>query len=257
MDRIKRLNKYQKGFLVAMIVMVLVFTVAYPVTISRVGFEYNGAILVPHQENDSTVYTGRVDGETVCFTVSEDHTVVYQYGEQTSGPYTAIKDPTAVPKDHPMRSLMTGVEVYKGDEILFRGAIYDEQDSYTLYHENGLPDVKYSVVTSSGEQHYVNGKKVDPAEPSASVILQLMDNPELNHKGDWYWWFLAVFLCIFNTGTILFADELFHWGLIFHIRNAEDAEPSEWELATRYIGWSTLLIAALVCFYQGITVVPV
>ena len=45
MNRIKNLNLFQKGLLVAMIAMVLVFGVIYAKTISRVGFEYGGEIL--------------------------------------------------------------------------------------------------------------------------------------------------------------------------------------------------------------------
>ena len=49
--RIKNLNYYQKGVLILMIAMALVFAVVYSTTISRVGFEYHDTILVPSQEN--------------------------------------------------------------------------------------------------------------------------------------------------------------------------------------------------------------
>ena len=51
---------------------------------------------------------------------------------------------------------------------------------------------------------------------------------------------------------ILFADELFRWNLAFRIRNAEDAEPSELELAGRYITWTVLPLAALAVFVIGL-----
>lgn len=60
MERFKNLNLYQKAVLIFMSAMVLVFSVIYPVTISRVGFEYENTILVPCQENGSTVYSGRL-----------------------------------------------------------------------------------------------------------------------------------------------------------------------------------------------------
>ena len=56
MERIKGLNRYQKGLLIFMIVMVLIFAVIYPVTISRVGYRYNDAILVPIQEKGKIIY---------------------------------------------------------------------------------------------------------------------------------------------------------------------------------------------------------
>ena len=50
MDRIRNLTKVQKVFMATMLIMTLLFTVAYPITISRVGIEYNNAIFVPSEE---------------------------------------------------------------------------------------------------------------------------------------------------------------------------------------------------------------
>ena len=48
----------------------------------------------------------------------------------------------------------------------------------------------------------------------------------------------------------MFADELFRFNLAFRIRDAGRAEPSEWEIAGRYISWAVLpvvlALAALV-----------
>ena len=112
-ERIKNLNKYQKGFLAAIIAMVLIFTVVYAVTISRVGFAYKDVILVPSEENGVTVYSGKLEGQKAQFTVSEDNSVVFQYGDKIYGPYTSIEDPTAIPQDHAMKHYMTGVELYE------------------------------------------------------------------------------------------------------------------------------------------------
>ena len=38
----------------------------------------------------------------------------------------------------------------------------------------------------------------------------------------------------------------------FSIRDAELAEPSEWELAGRYIGWTLVTVAALVLYIMGL-----
>jgi len=89
-------------------------------------------------------------------------------------------------------------------------------------------------------------------KPSASTILKLMNNPELTHKGDWIAWFGAVIICVFNALSILFADELFRWHLAFLIRDVDRAEPSDWELAGRYISWAMLTIMALVLFIMGL-----
>ena len=97
-----------------------------------------------------------------------------------------------------------------------------------------------------------NGNVIDPVEPSSSTILELMNDPELTHKGEWFAWFGAVFICVLNTISILFADELFRWNLAFRIRNVDDSEPSDWVIAGRYITWIVLPIAALVLFVIGL-----
>lgn len=130
MERIKTLNRYQRGILLFMIAMSLVFSVLYPMRISQVGFEYRGAILVPSQKNGSTLYSGKIQGQQAHFSVSEDKTVVFQHGDKTYGPYTAKEDLTAIPKDEEMAEYMTGVELRQGEEILFRGGILETGESY-------------------------------------------------------------------------------------------------------------------------------
>ncbi len=67
MKRIRSLNWYQKGIMLFMFLMVVVFTVMYPLTIAREGFAYKNAILIPNQENGNTVYSGKVDGGQASF----------------------------------------------------------------------------------------------------------------------------------------------------------------------------------------------
>lgn len=97
-----------------------------------------------------------------------------------------------------------------------------------------------------------NGNRIDPVEPSAEIILELMNGPELTHKGESLAWFCAVFICVLNALSIFFADELFRWNLSFRIRNADHAEPSDGEIAGRYIGWTVMTIVALAIFIMGL-----
>ena len=253
MDRIRSLNRYQQGILMIMIAMALFFAGMYPVTIRRVGFEYKNAILVPRQENDSMVYSGKIRGRQAQFTVSGDGTVVFRYGDKTYGPYTAKEDPTAIPEDEEMAEYMTGVELRRGETILFRGGVLDTGDAFLLYNADGtLNNFRISYVTGDGVERDENGNEIDPMEPSASTILKLMKNPELTHKGEGFAWFGAVLICVLNAISILFADELFRWNLAFQIRNADGAEPSDFEIAGRYIGWTAMTIAALAIFIIGL-----
>ena len=253
MEKIKSLNRYQKGILIFMIAMACAFAVIYPKTISKVGFEYNDKILVPSEENGCTVYAGKISGEAARFIVSADKVVEFWYGEKFYGPYTAKEDPSAIPKDEQISDRMVGVELREGDEIMFRGGVLDAGDFYFLYNEDGTIDnIGISYVAGDGIERDENGNPIDKMKPKAETILSLMNGPELTHKGDMQAWFYAVFICVINAISIIFADELFRFNLAFQIRNADRAEPSEWEIAGRYISWIILAVMALAIFVMGL-----
>ncbi len=252
-ERIRRLDRYQKGVMLVVAAMIIVFTVLYPVTILRVGFEYNDSILVPEQIDGGTVYSGRVGGERASFTVNTDGTVEFVCGDVSFGPYTAREDPSAVPADMRTETDVTGVELFERERLIFRGAVEEFGGRYLLFDEDGNThgaDIRVSF--NGGSVYDGDGNLVDPIEPGAGTIIELMRSPELTHKGSWLMWLLGIFACAVTVCSILFADELFRWNLSFSIRNADRAEPTDWEIATRYISWTVLPIMALVIFILGL-----
>ena len=258
LKRIKSLNRYQKGVLLVMAAMVLVFTAAYAVVISREGIVYhNGALLAADREDGVTTYSGRVLGEPAVFTVWEDKRLTFQYGDHVYGPYTLKEDPSAVPANIGLVDSLTGLELRRGDEILFRGGMLDG-DYRQLYNEDGsLADFGISIVTNTGGMMDEKGTVIDPMEPAVSTIVSLMMGPRLTHKGQWSIWLIGVLACVLTAVSILYADELFRRRLSLQIRNAELAEPSDWEITNRYIAWTVLPVLALILFIAGLTVTKV
>ncbi|MBR5578524.1 MAG: hypothetical protein IKW28_05955 [Lachnospiraceae bacterium] len=253
MERIKNLNSYQKGVLIFMTFMTLIFAVIYVKTISTVGYRYHDAILVPIQETGQTIYKGKIQGKQAKFIVAEDKSVVFKYGNKIYGTYIMKEDPTAIPKEDEQSEQMIGVEIYKNNELLFRGGIWDSGDFCWLYNEDGtLDNMGISVYTTYGVEYDDNGNVVDRMEPSAVTIYELVNGPKLTHKGVMQAWFGGVFICILNLLSILFVDELFLWNLAFQIRNVENAEPSDWQIAGRYIGWTGMVIMAMLMFIMGL-----
>lgn len=253
MERFRQLGRYQKILLLLMAVMILAFTIVYPIVTSRVGFLYDDAVFVPTEAGGSTVYSGKIRGTAASFTVSAGKTVIFQYGGTVYGPYTAREDPTAVPKDDGLSGQMTGIEVRCGGEIIFRGGVVKSGDWRMLYNEDGsFETLRITATMSDGTVVDENGNRIDPIEPSVSTILDLMDGPTLTHKGAWLGWFGGVLICTIAALTMLFADELFHWNASFLVRNAEEAEPSDWEIAGRYITWTALPVMAAVIFILGL-----
>ena len=247
-----------------MAVMVPVFAALYAVTIARVGFAYGNTILVPGHEDGNTVYSGRIQGKQASFTVYADGTVEFRHGDKLYGPYTAREDPSAIPKaDSQGEPLggesVTGVELRCKGELLFRGCVVDYGDIRRLYNEDGTPanlNIGFWATTENGVVTDGNGNIIDQMEPSVSTILDLMAGPELSHKGAWSGWFVGVFLCILTAFSILFADELFRWNLALRIQNADRAEPSDWEIASRYISWTVLPVIAMFVFIEGLRQLP-
>ena len=67
--RVKNLNRYQKGVLLLLAGMTLLFTALYLAATARKGFAYQNAILTPVQVGRETVYSGKIQGEPARFTV--------------------------------------------------------------------------------------------------------------------------------------------------------------------------------------------
>ena len=182
MKKLKSLDRYQKGVFLFMIVMVLAFTAAYFVTTSRKGFAYGDAILIPRQENGSTVYSGKIQGSQASFTVSEGQTVEFQYGDKIYGPYIYQEDPAAVPEDSELKDSLIGVEIRRGNRILFRGGML-EGDSRWLYNEDGSPEGSgFLIVTNTGIMTDENGNIIDPMEPPVSVLLDFICRHTISEK---------------------------------------------------------------------------
>ena len=253
MARIRQLNWYQRGILILLLAMALVFAVVYHMTIARVGVLYQNAIFVPAEENGVTVYSGKLRGEPAQFTVSEKKSVSFRCGEKTYGPYTVTEDPTALPEVEIEREGMTGVEIREGEKLVFRGGFWQSDGSFWLRNADGSMDLgMQTYVVENGVKKDSDGNIIDPAKPSASDILRLVFDPELTHKGTWLAWLSAVFLSVLNALAILYADELFRWDLSFQIQNAETAEPSEWEMMKRYLSWTVVTIMLLVLYLVGL-----
>ena len=253
MERVKQLGRYPKIILLLLAVMIPAFTIVYPIITARVGFLYEDAILVPGEADGATVYSGKIRVIGARFTVSADKTVVFQYGDTVYGPYIAKEDPTAVPKDTDSLAPMTGVELRCGNEIIFRGGVVKSGDWRFLYNEDGTSEnIRITATMSDGTVVDGDGNIIDPMEPSVSTILDLMDGPVLTHKGAWIGWFGGILICAIAIVCILFADELFRWNASFLVRNADEAEPSDWEITSRYITWTVLPVMALVVFILGL-----
>jgi hypothetical protein len=254
------MDRYQKGLLLALAAMALIFGCVYAAVVSRTGYFYHDRILEPVAEGGATIYRAEVGNEEWRITVTADKTVTFRFGQNTYGPYTARIDPTAVPQDQDLAEHMTGVEVRERDQILFRGGImaygaYDPDGSreWMLFGEDGSPaGLGVFAVMGDGVMVDGSGYVVDPLKPSVSQILRLMEGPRLTHRGDWLAWFAGLLISVICALSMIFAEELFRWNLVFRVRDVDLVEPSDWEIACRYIGWTLMALMAFGVYMKGL-----
>lgn len=236
--------------------LAVLFTILYPITIARVGFAYQGTILVPAQQGETTVYSGSLLGYPASFTVQESEegkTAEFLWGDTLYGPYTLTLAPEAVPEDMDPFGNMQGIEVRCGEEILFRGGMMELGQGRWLSSEDGSQEnMDITVGITGGVILDEQGNEIDPMEPSVSALIDILTDPALTHKGEWVMWIAGMVLCCAEGISILFVDELFRWKLSFHVRHTQDQEPSDWELVGRVIAWAAIPLMALIVFLTGL-----
>lgn len=253
MKRLKDLGLYQKIILIILTAMVLIFTIVYIISASKPGYLYRNAILVPHNEDGRMIYSGKIYGEPAEFAVKEGKTVEFRLGDRSYGPYTLKEDDSAIHESLAGDEKASGIEIRRGEDIFFRGAVTGNGEHKFLYNEDGSPEsLKVLITMEDGTLTDDRGNLIGPMEPTASDIIELAKGPELTHRGDWALWLEAVIFCIATALAILFADEIFRLGLRLQIKNADRAEPSDWEIAGRYVAWTLLPILAFIIFIVGL-----
>lgn len=251
MERIRSLTRFQKGILMVLAAIAVLFSVVYITAGQKEGYAYRDQILFRTEESGNTVYSGKISGQRAVFTVRGDKSIEYRYGDKTYGPYIVKEDPSALPDG--AGSQMTGYEIRRGDELYFRGAVIRVDRTLLAFDENGDLESAASVVSEvNGVVMDEDGNIIDQNEPSFSELIKLAEGPELVHRGSWGFWFLGMFVSILTAVSVLYADELFRFYMGLRLANAENAEPSDLVLVMRRVSWVCLLAAVIFIFITGL-----
>lgn len=254
-ERWRELSLFQRVLLVILAAMILGFGVATPIMSIRKGIEYRDTLLYFTQEGEVRRYAGRVDGKRTEFTVTPGGTVEYRWGEEVYGSYQVVEAPSAAPK-----SYTTGLEIYQGEKMLFRGGFMDGGWPI-LYGEDGEPFELLSITygTSDGKVYDSNGKELTPRdlhEPGLGTVAKLaLREPELTHRGSFALYLLVTLLAVFNMFQICFPGLMFRWSIMWHVRDPYAAEPSDFYVAMEKIEWVVLTGVAAVLYWMAMTVI--
>ena len=242
--------------LVLNLCMILLFIILYNTVGRQKIIRYNDEPLRYKLEDSTVTYSGRVNGNRTLITIEDKQTVTIQSEDTTFGPYTIIYDESAVPDEEDISmsinygaSDLTGVEVFKDKESLFRGAYDEFSDMLILYDENGNMLQDSLRITFGNEQF---GTQKHPKEPTVDMILELAVLNNIEPRGETSLLIMGIFLSIVCIVTIIFEDAIFRWNLRFQIRNVENAEPSEWEMFSRWASWILMTGTAAFSYYIGL-----
>ena len=257
-DKWREMSRLRRGLLLWMAALILFFAAATAVVRPVEGVEYSGAFLRRTAEGELVRYEGRVDGRSAVFTVSPDSTVEYRWGDHVYGPYRVTEVPDAAPPDD--WGELVGIEIRRGDELLFRGG-FRPGSMISLYGESGEPLIELGVhfTVSGGTVVDENGREIPQEElhePGMTILAQLALAPELIHRGSVALYLLVTLLALLNAAQILFPMAFFRLSLLFHVRNIEAAEPSEWYIFGARCGWVLLSVIIPVVYWWALTAVP-
>ena len=244
----QRVVIFMQGFLI------LLFLILYCTVGRQQVMTYSGEYLRCRTSGEVTTYSGKVDGQTAVFAVSPGPVVEYRRGDTLYGPYTIVFDPTAVSDSGVFADRLTGVEIREGDTLLFRGGYLPDSTIFSLFDENGEHYYPSLNDPDSFIQVEVAGIPKPAADytPGPATILRVALRPDVGQRGFFGFFLLGALCCVLCAVSVLYADALFRWNLRFRIKYPDDAEPSDWELFSRWVGWIGLTVLALIIFCYGL-----
>lgn len=250
MERIKNLSKTQKVLMVVVAVMIIAFSIIYPIIMSIKGIEFRNDFLTRKEGQGNVTYTD----ENTSITVYDDRRIEFKcyhrftgedYRDVTYGPYSWMEDPSAIPAVTEDGRLSfddyMGLKIMDGDKVYFRGAV--SKESYIVYNADGTMANDFDVVLGD---YYAN-------PPDIYEIVKFINGPQTTNRGNIVLYIFGIIICIIAVVSMLFPDELFRLAMWPRVRNLYDVEPSDWELTVRVIEWYVLTIGAFVVFVIGLT----
>ena len=255
----QEMGLYRRILLAVMLAEIVGFLIAYVIVVNRPGLEYSGALLYPHTEGELQIYEGKIDGEPARFAVSPEGEVFYLWGDYSYGPWQVRVDPAAFPEtlgEHDGKYNI-GLEISQGGAVLFRGG-YQPTSTLSLYQEDGEPlwGIRVSATMSDGTVIGEDGRVISPEEqhePGLGALARIVLAPELTHQGNVWLYLTVTLLAVFNCFQICFPHFFFRLSLWGHVRNIDDAEPSDWYIAMENIEWAVLAMVCLALYAMGLS----
>lgn len=257
---------YRRAMLAATVGAMLLATVFYLTVGSRQGVEYGSDFYALTTMNGTKTYTANAHewregntiiqsnaGRKIVYTVTPASTdgfrVECQMGEETYGPYQVealdLASLSARLTEFPLDGGMEITNLTTG-ERLFRGGYIQSSDGYSFLLDE-TAEISGSSILDYAPSRPEKGPNCDDLYHFTFGAEESMTS-----RADWTLYFCAFLFAAFNVVSLLYAEELFTFHMGFHVEQAERAEPSEWELFRRHVGWAVFLFFEVILLLAGI-----
>lgn len=230
----KDLSKLQKGVLVTLLAMTVLFAVLTGIVRSHKGVQFGDALLRVEETEEATVYTGKVYGDNVTVSVSGDAfpdvEVTYTAEDGRHDVYTAEYPLEPVRTE---TGLVPGIRILKNGAVIFRGGYDPDEEFRCWFDENGA--------WSFGDWHVATGQQ-DVHDLTRGNLVYFANGPELMSRGSWGLYLLLLLI------TALLAFDIWNPTALFYLRHScdvRDPEPSDFYIATQKISWVVYTCALL------------
>lgn len=257
---------YRRAMLVATVGLMVLATVLYLTVGSQKGFEYGGSFYAltavdgtmtytanAHEwhEGNTTIQSGA--GRRIVYTVTpvfdSGFVVTCKMGEETYGPYQVaaldLADLSTRVLSFPLDGGMEITNVTTG-ERLFRGGYIRSSSGYAFLLDENKQGEADSILDFAPPKP----KK----GPNCDDLYHFTFGAEESMMGraDWTLYFCALLSAVFNTVSLVYAEERFTFRMSFRVADPANVEPSEWELFTRHAGWAVFLFFEAVFLLAGL-----
>lgn len=243
-----QLRPIQRDWVWASLFLLVLFTVLYLTLGTQKGFVWRGEFFRQSREGDTLTYRGTWAGSSTEITRSPEGMLTLQIDGTQYGPYQVRFDPEAAEIkgswDGPVSG---GVVVSQGERELYRGA----------YYATGLQihSVMLCAAGEPGNASYVGefGNNHRKTSLLTEDLVRFALGEGLICRGTWYGYAAGTFFAVMGIVSLLFADRQFRWSLSWYIRDAEKAEPTDYQLTMRSILGGFLFFSALFLYWMGLT----
>lgn len=242
-------TKLQKVLLIILLALAVAFAVITGAVRTRKGVAFEDGFLSVAREGDSTIYSGRAEGQKVTITTyPEGGTQVVELAVGTLINHTyRVEYPGGTIKGDYGDYRRIRITV-KGrtflEETLFEGGYNPDAVFSDFCDENGEPDmiaVGRAVINGSIWPSYVM---------FPSQVMRFINGPATTCRGDWLIYALGVFLSLITAVAVAFPEHLFH---LNHFLSVRDPEPTDFYLATQRVSWIIMTVVILGIYLWGAT----